>query len=181
VARPGVTYTVFVFYRERFLTPLPLPAGYRYVDEVDREAAVRLLAADFAYLADDESELDSLWTGAVGVAHGPELIGAGFLSPNSGTDFPAFARADYLVVHRGHRTHGIARPLIAEIMRRAAAQGYPGLIAETNRPRVERLYLRIGDEVVGHRHVEAPSAGIKALVRPLLAIKRRLHPSRAKS
>jgi GNAT superfamily N-acetyltransferase len=142
-----------------------LPDGYRYIEEVDPGDARRLLLTEFGYLDSEPQHLAKLWDGAFGVAHRSELVGLVFFSDDEAAE-GRVARGDYLIVDPAHRSSGIARSLFGEFVRRAAERGYEGIVFETNRPRVERLYYRLGAELIRYERRRPPLAE-RALVRPV--------------
>lgn len=131
-----------------------LPRGYRYVDEVPREAERHLLEPAFpgSWERPVDGRLEGMRPdGRVAVAWGDEVVGVCYVTERNQLGIRGYGELHYAAVDDGHRGNGLWAAMITELFARAAAWGVEGVIFVTDRVGPIAMYDRMGAQRIGIR------------------------------
>ncbi|MGI9557307.1 MAG: hypothetical protein ACR2N5_05120 [Solirubrobacterales bacterium] len=156
---------IMVLPRERFSEPLPLPAGFSFVDEIPRAAERELLEAEFEQW---RIPYERRFPGArddslVAIARGSQIVSVSYVADVNEIGLAGYGEGHYPVVRPELRGLGLFRPRFARICQLAASWGLSGIVVAPSREGLPELYERLGAIPVG-------------TLRPARRARRLLHP-----
>jgi hypothetical protein len=171
---PMDRYQLFKLDKEDYTRWQDLPAGYRFVRDIDRDAERELLQSEFPHweIPFNRSMPGLRERGVICVGHGDQIAALSYVCEENELGLDGYAQIHYAVVAPEHRGHRLLSAMVTEMFRRLPH--FKGGVFYVDREGHQPMYERWGGGVEGEKPKPPAKPERPGALRRLASAARRL-------